>query len=89
MSVFGIFSGYDFVLDFFMTNTVTFSNTFLLLFLEMGEVDDSGLLSVWLLNWSLDVTEKIKICLVDCTKYLIVNIYNIYHLYLFILKYDV
>ena len=62
MSVFGIFSRYDFVLDFFMTNTVTFSNTFLLLFLEMGEVDDSGLSSVWLLNWSLDVTEKIKIC---------------------------
>ena len=55
----------------------------------MGEVDDSGLSSVWLLNWSLDVTEKIKICLVDSTKYLIVNIYNIYHLYLFILKYDV
>ena len=46
MSVFGIFSRYDFVLDFFMTNTVTFSNTFLLLFLEMGEVDDSGLSSV-------------------------------------------
>ena len=46
MSVFGIFSGYDFVLDFFITNTVTFSNTFLLLFLEMGEVDDSGLSSV-------------------------------------------
>ena len=46
MSVFCIFSGYDFVLDFFMTNTDTFSNTFLLLFLEMGEVDDSGLSSV-------------------------------------------
>ena len=62
MSVFGIFSGYDFVLDFFMTNTVTFSNTFLLLFLEMVEVDDSGLSSVWLINWSLNVTEKKKVC---------------------------
>ena len=43
MSVFGIFPYYDFILDFYVTNTVTFSNTFLLLCLELLEIDDSGL----------------------------------------------
>ena len=54
MSVFGIFPYYDFILDFFVTNTVTFSNTFLLLSLELLEIDDSGLSLDWLLNRSLD-----------------------------------
>ena len=43
---YSVFFHVRFCITFFMTNTDTFSNTFLLLFLEMGEVDDSGLLSV-------------------------------------------
>ena len=32
---------------------LTPSNTFLILFLESGDIDDSGLSLDWLLNWSL------------------------------------